>query len=955
MHISAKAQSTCNALNFDGINDYVNVNSLATPMAGKSIFTIEFWIKADFNDQSGPGSSLFAINNLPAPTGSNRILLMLGDPHAATQNGKLWIGNNLITPYLSNVVIGDNTCHHIAYAQNGNIGTIYIDGVFSGTLSSNIVLSASDLYSIGQEWDNTSTSDFYNGEIDDLRIWGEARTITQIQSNMNNELTGNEPNLIAYYNFNQGVAGANNSGINTLTDSSPNNISGTLNGFSLNGNVSNWILDNCTNCISTNNCHALYFDGVNDYVSLNSLAPILSNPSISSNFTVEFWMKSNKFTQTHNSVTLFAINTNSNFSDGLIISMGTQSSQSGQVSLSDDAGIYDFTTAEDIGDNICHHIAYIRSSTTGYLYIDGINVGSHFTTYSILSTDKVSIGQEWDFLTTTPTTSQFYNGEIDDLRIWGEARTITQIQSNMNNELTGNEPNLIAYYNFNQGVAGANNSGINTLTDSSPNNISGTLNGFSLNGNISNWILDNCTNCNSLNPCNISSNFNSINHCLNDTTYFTDLSVDSLDNIINWQWNFGDGSSSTGIQNPQHIYTNSGNFNVTLIITNDNNCMDSITIPISIHSTTNSIQNLSICQGDSVFFDGQFYNTSGIYTDSLQSSFGCDSVLTLNLNVISSLQTLLNQSICQGDSILLGGSFQYFAGVYTDSLQALAGCDSIVITTLTVNQIYHTNQNLSICAGDSILIDGTYQTSSGIYTDSLQTTSGCDSIITINLTVNPIFNINQNAAICQGDSILINGIYQTSAGIYTEILQSINGCDSTIITNLSVDSVIQLTISKDTTITPCNSVQLSVSGSNSYLWSPSLGLSCITCSNPIAHPSETTTYTIQTSNNTCVVNNSVTVFVEGDVTIFVPNVFTPNRDGQNDGFNIIGDCIETIHKIIYNRWGMVMFESTQINEVWDGTTSTGAEVPEGTYFYIFTVTQINKEKSVFKGSLTLLR
>ncbi|HRP60136.1 MAG TPA: PKD domain-containing protein, partial [Vicingus sp.] len=358
MYFSAKAQNTCNALKFDGINDYINVNSLATPMAGRTIYTIEFWMKADLNNQSGPASSLFAINNLPAPSGGNRILLMLGDPHAATQNGKLWIGNNLITPYLSNIVIGDNTCHHIAYAQNGNIGNIYIDGIFSGSLSSNIVLSASDLYSIGQEWDNTSTSDFYNGEIDDLRIWDEARTVTQIQSNMNNELTGNEPNLIAYYNFNQGVAGANNSGINTLTDSSPNNISGTLNGFSLNGNISN-------------------------------------------------------------------------------------------------------------------------------------------------------------------------------------------------------------------------------------------------------WILDNCTNCNSLNPCNISSNFNSINHCSNDTTYFTDLSVDSLDNIINWQWNFGDGSSSTGIQNPQHIYTNSGNFNVTLIITNDNNCMDSITIPISIHSTTNSIQNLSICQGDSVFFDGQ--------------------------------------------------------------------------------------------------------------------------------------------------------------------------------------------------------------------------------------------------------------------------------------------------------------------------------------------------------------
>src|SRR5690606_37613761 len=98
-----------------------------------------------------------------------------------------------------------------------------------------------------------------------------ARTISQIQSNMTNELVGNEPNLIAYYNFNQGVAGANNLGLNTLMDSSPNNISGTLNGFSLNGNTSNWILDNCTNCSSSTDCNALNFDGINDYVELNSV------------------------------------------------------------------------------------------------------------------------------------------------------------------------------------------------------------------------------------------------------------------------------------------------------------------------------------------------------------------------------------------------------------------------------------------------------------------------------------------------------------------------------------------------------------------------------------------------------------------------------------------------------------------------------------------------------------
>lgn len=302
--------------------------------------------------------------------------------------------------------------------------------------------------------------------------------------------------------------------------------------------------------------------------------------------------------------------------------------------------------------------------------------------------------------------------------------------------------------------------------------------------------------------CNISSFFTSALTCLGDTTYFTDLSIDSISNIIDWSWNFGDGTTLTGAQNPSHLYTNSGNFNVTLIITNNNNCMDSITIPTTIHSTTTSTQ---------------------------------------------------NQSICQGDSILLGGSFQ------------------------------------------------------------------------------------------------------TTAGIYSDNYVSFNGCDSIVTTNLLVDSLIQLTISEDTTITPCNNVQLSVSGSNLYTWSPSIGLSCITCSNPIANPSETTTYTVQTSNNTCVVNDSITVFVKGDAMIFVPNVFTPNRDGQNDGFNINGNCIESIHKIIYNRWGMVVFESTQIDEVWDGTTITGADVPEGTFFYIFTVTQSTQTQKVFKGSLTLLR
>lgn len=289
--------------------------------------------------------------------------------------------------------------------------------------------------------------------------------------------------------------------------------------------------------------------------------------------------------------------------------------------------------------------------------------------------------------------------------------------------------------------------------------------------------------------CNLSSNFSSTSTCYGDTTYFTDLSIDSIGNIIDWNWNFGDESTLVGIQNPSHFYTNPGHFNVTLIVTNDNNCVDSITIPITVNPISTTTQNLSICQGDSVFFGGQFYNITGVYSDSLQSSFGCDSIHTLNLDVITSFQILQNQSICQGDSILLGGNYQFLAGIYTDSLQATSGCDSIVFTTLTINPTFTSNQSTSICQGDSILLGGSFQTTAGIYSDNYSSFNGCDSIVNTTLIIHPTEIINQNIEICQGDSIFLEGMFQTSAGIYTDMYNSVLGCDSNVITSLSIKSI----------------------------------------------------------------------------------------------------------------------------------------------------------------------
>src|SRR5688572_27138706 len=129
------------------------------------------------------------------------------------------------------------------------MGSIYIDGVLENTHSVNYGITATDRYSLGQEYDNLNTSQFYNGRIDDLRIWSTVRTLSEIQANMNMELTGSESGLIAYYDFNQGSPGLNNAGLTTLYDLTSANLDGELNNFTLDSTGSNWVRADCSNSI----------------------------------------------------------------------------------------------------------------------------------------------------------------------------------------------------------------------------------------------------------------------------------------------------------------------------------------------------------------------------------------------------------------------------------------------------------------------------------------------------------------------------------------------------------------------------------------------------------------------------------------------------------------------------------------------------------------------------------
>lgn len=147
-----------------------------------------------------------------------------------------------------------------------------------------------------------------------------------------------------------------------------------------------------------------------------------------------------------------------------------------------------------------------------------------------------------------------------------------------------------------------------------------------------------------------------------------------------------------------------------------------------------------ICQGDSVLIFGNYQSVSGNYYDTLQSYTGCDSITEIQLFAVNEIPNTITMTICDGDSVLIAGTYQSVSGSYFDTLQSYGGCDSIVETQLSIwAAIPITTKPITeVCAGDSVLIFGNFESSGGNYYDTLQSYTGCDSIIQQPLVVLPV-------------------------------------------------------------------------------------------------------------------------------------------------------------------------------------------------------------------------
>ncbi|MBR5254296.1 MAG: leucine-rich repeat domain-containing protein [Bacteroidales bacterium] len=148
----------------------------------------------------------------------------------------------------------------------------------------------------------------------------------------------------------------------------------------------------------------------------------------------------------------------------------------------------------------------------------------------------------------------------------------------------------------------------------------------------------------------------------------------------------------------------------------------------------------------------------------------------------------LSATICQGQVYNENGFNVSEAGVYTQTLTSINGCDSIVTLTLNVNPIFDTELSATICQGQVYNENGFNVSEAGVYTQTLTSVNGCDSIVTLTLNVNPTFDTTINATINPGETYAEFGFNESEAGTYVQNLQTEFGCDSTITLILSVNS-----------------------------------------------------------------------------------------------------------------------------------------------------------------------
>jgi len=355
--------------------------------------------------------------------------------------------------------------------------------------------------------------------------------------------------------------------------------------------------------------------------------------------------------------------------------------------------------------------------------------------------------------------------------------------------------------------------------------------------------------------------------------------------------------------------TTAGTSAAVFVTPGSNGCDSTTTLSLVVNPVPHTAVDTNICFNQAPFhWNGLTFNTSGTFTYTGNAANGCDSVVTLHLTILTAPAHLPNTEVSGCGSVTYKGNTYFSNTVIFDTTLNQNGCDSTYqMVSIKVNQTTNDTITASICAYQTYPWNGTTLNQSGSYNQHFTTATGCDSLVTLDLTVWPMT---------------------------------------------------QVQIQNDLQDIPCtdDSVHLSASGANAYLWAMNdLNIGTDADVNVVVSLPENVIKVIGTDGNGCESKATVTIETRPCCDMFLPNAFSPNGDGVNDKFGVetIGNPL-SFEMRIYNRFGQLLFTGNSISDKWDGTFN-GKPVDMGTYYFRVYSKCTNNTENKYRGDVTLIR
>jgi len=285
--------------------------------------------------------------------------------------------------------------------------------------------------------------------------------------------------------------------------------------------------------------------------------------------------------------------------------------------------------------------------------------------------------------------------------------------------------------------------------------------------------------------------WNGINYTFSGTYTYTTTNSVGCDSTATLNLTINNSISSTDVQEHCDTYTwvdgnvyTSSNNTATYMYTTVDGCDSLLTLDLTINSTDSPTSVLHAC--DSLVWNGSTYTATGIYIFDTITSSGCDSIAALYLTIDTSISSIDVQEHCDTYTWVDGNVYTSSNNTATFMFATVDGCDSLVTLNLTINN--STNSSTSITFCDEYTWNGINYTSSGTYTYPSTNSVGCDSTATLNLTINNSSSSTDVQEHCDTYTWVDGNVYTSSNNTATYMFTTVDGCDSLSTLDLTINN-----------------------------------------------------------------------------------------------------------------------------------------------------------------------